>query len=185
MQVMGKRYPGLVRRGDVWYFRKRVPENIRNVIGKTEIIQSLETSDVKIAKELYYAVFAEVGAQFSNAERSLKPLNPKPLTKLMARQFAAAWYIPQIKDAVEEAFESLGVCDKQGRLIELNEDEAHLISGRDEEALPGLQKTADKILFENGYPVLEHSGAEKKRRRKQGQPNVDCPSSYKMEQATV
>ena len=45
-----KRYPNcLWRRGTVWQFRKRVPNDVVNVFKRVEIYQSLKTSDYRLA----------------------------------------------------------------------------------------------------------------------------------------
>ena len=50
-QDMSKRQPGLMQRGNIWYVRKRVPDAIRDVIGKSEVMISLRTGDRQLALE--------------------------------------------------------------------------------------------------------------------------------------
>jgi hypothetical protein len=46
----GKRYPiGLFRRGTVWQFRKRVPNDVISMFGRKFVSQSLKTSDYRLA----------------------------------------------------------------------------------------------------------------------------------------
>jgi hypothetical protein len=44
--------PFLQLRGSVWFFRKTVPPEIRDIIGKREIVRSLKTGDLKATKSL-------------------------------------------------------------------------------------------------------------------------------------
>jgi len=45
-QDMSKKYNWLNRRGNNWQFRRRMPRDIRDVIGKTEVVVSLRTGDL-------------------------------------------------------------------------------------------------------------------------------------------
>jgi len=81
MQDMGKMPPGLKRRGNVFEVRRRVPDQIRAEIGKTEITKSLGTGDVKIALELFAAKNAEIEELFANARRKVSKALPEDLTK--------------------------------------------------------------------------------------------------------
>ena len=47
--AMGK-IPYLEQRGGRWYFRMRVPDDVANAFGKTEIRKSLKTGCYKTAK---------------------------------------------------------------------------------------------------------------------------------------
>ncbi len=170
---MGYKLPGLVRRGSKFSIRIRVPDNIRHIVGKGEVWKSLETGDLNLAKEVYGRIYAEIQGEFSRARRSLMPQEPKPLTSEMARLFAVSWFSPIFEEEVENAFKSLGEGNTRELLQELDEDEAHLTSSADEEIQPSLQATADKILFQNGYPVLDQPEDKLSHRRKPKQPNVD------------
>lgn len=156
----------------MWQVRKRVPDEIRHVIGKTEITRSLGTGDLKAAKERYWEVSAEIEKQFAHARRSLTPSEPRLITKLMARDFAANWYLPKIEASIETALNSRGDGDLRDWLLQLDEEEEHLISGPDEEVLPSLQSQCDEILIANGFPELSGNDA----RRRSQQANVDKAS---------
>ena len=51
---MSKRHPGLVRRGDIFYVRKRVPADVETIVGRKEINHSLKTSDKNEAEARYW-----------------------------------------------------------------------------------------------------------------------------------
>ncbi len=56
---MGK-LVGLQRRGNIWRYRRWVPMNLRDRIGKSELIKSLETSDYQTAVRRYRTVSRDV-----------------------------------------------------------------------------------------------------------------------------
>lgn len=43
--------PNVVRRGAIFHFRRVVPKDLRDRIGRTELVRSLETSDIQDAKQ--------------------------------------------------------------------------------------------------------------------------------------
>ena len=43
--------PNVVRRGAIFHFRRVVPKDLRDRIGRTELVRSLETSDIPDAKQ--------------------------------------------------------------------------------------------------------------------------------------
>ncbi len=180
MQDMGKKPPGLQRRGNVWQVRRRVPDEIRHIIGKTEILKSLGTGDLNLAKELFAQINAEIETEFGQARRSLSPQDPEKLTKEMAIKFAKSWFATDLDRSADEIFEILEEeisLERLGELKgELEEEERQLMSGRTEEVMPSLQAIADKILVANGFLAIRKfgSGANKKRRTKQA--NVDKSS---------
>jgi integrase len=51
-----RRYSSLFRRGDIWHYRRWVPLNLRDGVGRTEITKSLHTADYSIAKRRYRIV---------------------------------------------------------------------------------------------------------------------------------
>jgi hypothetical protein len=56
----GARYPHLQLRRCTYYFRRPVPEDLRPVIGKRELIESLRTKDREVAKLRCHAKDVEV-----------------------------------------------------------------------------------------------------------------------------
>lgn len=57
-------YPGMKRRGSIWWYRKQIPADVRAVYGgQREIKRSLGTSDHSEATRRYLVVAAEVEVQ--------------------------------------------------------------------------------------------------------------------------
>lgn len=61
----GVRYPHLQLRGSTYYFRRPVPEELRSIIGKRELIESLRTKDREEAKRRCHAKEVEVDRLFA------------------------------------------------------------------------------------------------------------------------
>ncbi|PDT13747.1 hypothetical protein CO670_26810 [Rhizobium sp. J15] len=61
--------PGLVQRGRIWYYRKRVPKDLVERYGKREIPISLDTEDYKIAVGRFHEEAAKLEAEFTEIRR--------------------------------------------------------------------------------------------------------------------
>jgi hypothetical protein len=151
---MGKMPPGLHRRGNRLYVRKRVPDEIRPIVGKKEIWKSLNSGDYESVRGDFWAISAEIEEQFARARRGLEKTEPQPLSSIMARRFAQSWFRKEISDRCEQLRNTIGGVDHSDLLTELDQDEAQFQSGADEEIMPSLQQTADTILIKNGFPIL-------------------------------
>jgi hypothetical protein len=64
----------------LYYFRKRVPKDLLNLIGKDEIRLTLGTRDPNEAKRLHTIKLAEVEERWSNLRRGQRPRGvPTPI----------------------------------------------------------------------------------------------------------
>ncbi|OJX68443.1 site-specific integrase [Magnetospirillum sp. 64-120] len=73
--------PGLVRRGAVFYYRRRVPLDVRDAFGRAELLVSLHTTDRKAAAEAWFDQSARWDDEF-NRLRSIgtaQDLTPEPV----------------------------------------------------------------------------------------------------------
>jgi hypothetical protein len=64
-----------------YWFRKRVPDDLRNLIGKREKRFSLGTRDPTEAKRLHAEKLAEVEERWSNLRRRQRPLSPDDISR--------------------------------------------------------------------------------------------------------
>lgn len=104
MEQMPKRPLGLGRRGSVWRYRKAVPEELQEVIGKTEIVVSLETSDYKIALRKYHIKSIEAENRLAAARRELmlKQSSQSSITSLSTEELQSivlSWFHDYEKDS--------------------------------------------------------------------------------------
>jgi integrase len=78
---MPKRPDGLQRRGSVWWLRVRVPKDLQESIGKTEVRRSLRTSDYQEAVERVRTERYKVAAEFKEAKRRLAQDAPTEISE--------------------------------------------------------------------------------------------------------
>jgi integrase len=81
------------KRGGTYYFRQSVPTELREIIGRKEIVQSLKTKDPAEAKRLARAVADQVEARFMAARVALNPTPAPTVTVSLqeAKQHALVW----------------------------------------------------------------------------------------------
>lgn len=60
-----RKLPGLVRRKAVYYYRRRVPLDVRVAFGKSEVVVSLGTTERKVAAEAWYDLDAKWEDEFN------------------------------------------------------------------------------------------------------------------------
>ncbi|MBT5034882.1 MAG: hypothetical protein HOM51_10215 [Rhodospirillaceae bacterium] len=82
----------LMRRNGRYYFRRVVPEELRDAIGMREIKCSLRTSDHRQAEELARVKAVEVDALFAEARVKSQPETVLDLSKLEIRQMTLMWF---------------------------------------------------------------------------------------------
>lgn len=89
-------HPRLWRRtGGMYYIRAKVPENLRNIIGKTEIRKSLRTSTLKTAIPLLKLESLEVDRQFELAgeEQTGRKANSQQLSPELLSWIASKYFV--------------------------------------------------------------------------------------------
>jgi integrase len=85
----------LQRRPSGYYFRQRVPDELRPVIGKNEIVRSLGTNDAATARRAVKLVAVEVDRLFDQARKSLQspavtPSEPFDASRILAEYLSAS-----------------------------------------------------------------------------------------------
>lgn len=65
--------PSLYRRGNIWRYRRRVPKDVRDQLGRSELVRSLETTDYTTAMLRYRTVCNDVEETIAQARQ--QPLN--------------------------------------------------------------------------------------------------------------
>ena len=102
----------LAKRGSVYYFRRVVPDDLRPILAKAEIMKSLRTKDREEAKRLIPAEIIQSDALFAEARKApaVPSVQPKPSASQIERerkrweheQAEAAWQDEQAaKDDAE------------------------------------------------------------------------------------
>ena len=92
------------RKNGYWYVRKRVPEDVRRIVGKTEFVESLKTKDKSEAAARAPEVIAEVDRRISEARLKLAPkrhdtLKLKPKDLHVLADMCIAYQVEQMEEA--------------------------------------------------------------------------------------
>lgn len=66
-------YPCLTRRNNVWYVRKRVPQDVKTFFKEPDIKRSLKTDDRQKAMQLYHQAMAALESKF-DTEKTIRKL---------------------------------------------------------------------------------------------------------------
>ena len=70
---------GIYRRGNVWYYRQRIPVDVVHALGKAELKKSLRTQDLAEAKRRRNGVAVKFDAIFQAARQNLNGATSKPV----------------------------------------------------------------------------------------------------------
>jgi integrase len=76
-----------LRRGNQIYFRKAVPKDLRKILGKAEIKQSLRTTDAEAARPEFARLNAEWEQRFQSLRRGYTPLSRKDAAALAGEMY--------------------------------------------------------------------------------------------------
>ena len=136
------KYPGLMRRGTKWYLRVRVPTDIVDDVGRSEIWKTLGTGDHRKAVSRYHQARADVVAQFE-AVRGRR--GDDDVTNAELRRLVTVWFGGMnrlVAVGIGAAFDDA----RRETLASLDVDEGVLTNGHEDEWAPAVQKQADALL---------------------------------------
>ncbi len=109
----------LFRRGAIYYFRAKVPDKLRPILGKGEIRYSLKTADFQTAKKLCNVASVkadgELNAAIAKFAHALPPEPPEPLTDAELYQQVAMWFVEQERKADTWAAVEVPACTDTDR----------------------------------------------------------------------
>ncbi len=81
---------GIYRRGNVWYYRQRIPVDVVHALGKAELKKSLRTQDLAEAKRRRNGIAVEFDALFEAARRTLNGATSKPVKQWTSAEVYSA-----------------------------------------------------------------------------------------------
>lgn len=176
---MFEKLPYIQKRHNKYGIRVRVPDELRDIIGKREITKSLGTGDPAKAKSIYYEKLSDVQAEIEAARMALAPKEPPLLTPDMATSFVGHYFTESICEHEAEAHRVLNQIDVDDITREQDISELRTMVALDlQSARSGGERTArgiaDVILRANGFPeiippspeVRWKSGRIKRKRRR-------------------
>jgi len=156
-----------MRRGGVYYVRARVPQDLVEVIGKSEIRRSLKTSDPAEGRRRLRAVASEIQAEFDAARRrsaasatgTLQPVaNSDVPTPAKLRAIVREWFAGEERKAAEAEL-TVELHDPEDRLEALDYDAGVLADPADPRVMAGVQTTAKQLIQAHSLGVAEGSAA--------------------------
>ncbi|MEE9184714.1 MAG: DUF6538 domain-containing protein, partial [Acidimicrobiia bacterium] len=89
-----------------FFLRASVPKDIRSVVGRTEVVRSLKTSDYREALRRLPLARAEVDAQFAEARRRVRTKVVISLSEHDLRQMVLRWFWREERLLAEKEFSS-------------------------------------------------------------------------------
>ncbi len=128
----------LFRRGAIYYFRAKVPEELRHQLKKKEIRYSLKTADFKKAKQACNIASVKADAEFAGARKTLPALTPSAPAKLTDEQLfyiVASWFQNKERESEQWAAQECARMDEDERaevMDNLKGDAAAYSSSSDE-----------------------------------------------------
>lgn len=156
---MARRPPYLQLRGNMWWFRLRVPDRLRPIVGKLEVRRSLKTSNYAEAVKLGRIERMKVDAEFDDAEIALSRSRPSvggkaqlvALTTEQVWNLATRWFVAQEQAGMSRRIE---IGDEE-TVQNLSEDLAHV--EQFDEVSGTIRDEVDKLLTEAGMPPRDVS----------------------------
>jgi uncharacterized protein DUF6538 len=107
MRRNGVGYSCMLLRAGTYYFRKVIPDALRPILGKRELLVSLRTKDKETAKSRLHRAALEADAKLAAAKRKLAAMSPEKMAarwkdEALALDFVVRQEAPQRDaDAVE------------------------------------------------------------------------------------
>lgn len=159
---MFEKLPHIQKRHNKYGIRVRVPDELREIIGKREITKSLGTGDPAKAKPIYYEKLADVQAEIEAARMALAPKEPQLLTPDMATSFAGRYFAESIYEHEAEAHRVINNLEVNDITRSQDVSELGATLALDlQSARSGGEQTArgiaDAILRANGFPEILHN----------------------------
>lgn len=152
-----RRPPRLQRRRHRYYCRTSVPYELRSIIGKAEIIRTLQTADYAEAVERLPLVSAEVNAELAEARRKL---GSKPATSLSdhdAKQLVLRWLWVKERALAEAEATADGDGEtwlpRDEAISENRLDLSQLLDSDDPGTQASVQKSVGELLDKNNLDI--------------------------------
>ncbi|MEK1888725.1 MAG: DUF6538 domain-containing protein [Phyllobacterium sp.] len=138
---MSKKAENLQLRGSIYWFRLRVPDELRPLVGKTEIKKSLKTGDLREAKLRARYERVRLDAEWELLRGRLRPKRDYSLSDREIWYLVSNWFIEKERKSVSSS----------GTYLE--GDDAHYdyaMSISEENVAPAAYQAAKTILTEEG-----------------------------------
>jgi integrase len=154
-------YPHLQQRGNRFFFRRRVPDELRPVVRKLEIRETLRTSDRKHAHELVRLASVKCDALFSDARRKLRTAPVTTISETEIKHVVLNWFYAKERKAAAGARQSSDddenaddcMLDTDDALSQLVAEEQDLQDEDHPNTLSSVQNVANRLLVDNHISI--------------------------------
>ena len=143
------RPPRLQKRRHRFYLRAAVPEDVRPIIRKTEVIRSLKTSDYREALRRLPLASAEVDAEFEAARRQSMTNPAASLDNHQIKQLVLLWFHRMEHHAEQAEAMTEGMTGQDEVLAQTEADLGVLSDIDDPRTLAAAQSEANRLLREH------------------------------------
>ena len=106
---MTRQTPNLQLRGSTYWLSVRVPDALRDVVGKREIRRSLQTGDFKEACRLARLERVKLDAGWDALRRKARPEEKQPLRESDVLHLVARWFVERV-ESVDRQFDAFLAC---------------------------------------------------------------------------
>ncbi|MDO3517755.1 site-specific integrase [Ralstonia pseudosolanacearum] len=154
--------PGLVRRNGTYYARLRVPQNLREQIGKAEVKLSLRTKDRAEANARFSDAIVSIHRIFAVAQNAAEAAAPVVIEvgRGELEQIARAWFRPRWEAREHAVWKPIPPDRSVQDAVELIEEELARVSSQDEITYGEYLYQARQLLHESGYSTASGTSVE-------------------------
>jgi len=155
-------HTGLLRRGNRYFIRRKIPADLRGVVKGREIKYTLKTSDPKEAKRRAAAEWLKIEAQFEDARRKAAPAKSavSEISEAQRWQLVAKWFGEMDSASEREFRDTYGkLPPEERREIEIDQDleEICLTGGNDDFSAEDCGRRLDTLLQREGLELPKDS----------------------------
>ena len=158
------RHPRLMRRGARYCLRAKVPDELRPILRKREILRSLKTANYRLAVDRLRVASVEVDAEFADARRKLENLSATavtPRTDAELHQLVVTWFHDRQQRALERFDTPCSAeFDRDDIIWNLRQAQSCLTDPSETECMSNAQPLAQRLLAERGIVLDNPSGRQ-------------------------
>lgn len=154
-----KTYPYLLCRKGIYYFRKATPKDLLYFIGQREIIKTLGTTDVRVARKAALEMSEQLDELFAKIRNGKKLLSAEEVA-CVASDFTRVKTEKLLLEALED-FKDRGKEDEEWEAFHAREYRKQTLEDLRQSRLTSAEPDADALLSEHGVSLEKTSALYK------------------------
>ena len=154
-----KTYPYLLCRKGIYYFRRATPKDLLYFIGQREIIKTLGTTDVRVARKAALEMSEQLDELFEKIRNGKKLLSAEEAA-YVALDFTRVKTEKLLLEALEE-FKDRTKEDEEWEAFHAREYRKQTLEDLRQSRLASAEHDADALLTEHGVPIEKTSALYK------------------------